>query len=855
MDFCSTGIVWDNREPPPPTHADKYDFPLYRPETNRYADYVHCNSDTGSGVAGPKSLATNVMTELNRSILPAACVSLAGRIAGDIAEVTVRQLFWNDSDTPIKQGSYTFPMPAGCTITSFSCRLGNDRKLVAKAFPREQAQDIFRSAVAAHRYAALLEQNTPEIFTSALGNIPADTRVKIEITYVTLLKPMATVDSNIVSLTIPTYLADRYGKRPESLKGIGLGSQSDEVLLRIEVIDIDRSCSISSDSHEVLVNRITSSSSALCSEGINAQESTVVTLKENRHWFDTDFVLSIETALKNGAKCPRALLEVHPSLPNQAAMIINIPPTVIESDAAIADSGEVIFLIDRSGSMDDKMENLKSAMYSLLKAIPSGRHFNIWSFGSTYHSLWPCSQTWSETTLKAALKHVHDHFIANMEGTELISALKAVISSRVPTIPCDIIVVTDGEVWHLEETLTIVDQANSLSGGAMRFFSLGIGAHVSHALVDGIARRGGGSSEVIPQAGRHGWNDRVVAILRKALTVHGELELSLGGIKAVTSPSDFKSIKPLQASRVFLLLQQSEIPGDQSDLALTISIGKQIIEKIGITKLTKPDTIIHKLSARAILQDLELESDYSAFSQRPDLCQGVSYHIPTGATFAETLACKYSLASKWTSLCLVQDEKDTSKDTFSVCRRQEIRIDHVRDGLLQPKGGIRSLQNQALVNTVTRLPINPGLLKPVERTTGTPHTFITSHINPDFILRLRSQQSSDGSFSNPAQESFVEIKEVFNEVRLWISKENGLETSAAQRIANTVVIMSILEKEANPPTNGIRELMENALAYLITQIPDSCERSDLLGYSRRMVSERNGVAYAWKINTVSTIIS
>ncbi|KAJ8132910.1 hypothetical protein O1611_g720 [Lasiodiplodia mahajangana] len=604
MNIYPTGIVWDPREPPPPNYAN-------------YAHRNTRNNATADSQAGiPKVLPTRMVTELGQNILPPASVSIVVQITGDIAKVAVRQLFWNDADTPIKKGSYTFPIPAGCTITSFSCRLGNNKVLKAKAVPKREAREAFQEAVTAQRYAALLEQDTPEIFTASLGSIPADTRVKAEITYMAFLKLRFSANISTATLTIPTYLADRYGQRPHSLQGADLRTQPEEVLLRIEVVDFGSIRSIRSDSHEILVDRCAGSSGPLLhSEDINQDaqksnpESVVVILKEKSHWFNTDFILSIETAILDGTKCPNALLEVHPSLENHAAMVINIPPGLIESQAAVAERGEVVFLVDRSGSMDDKMDSLKTALYSCLREIPFGRPFNIWSFGSTYHSLWPTSQECDELALRLALKHVTEHFCANLGGTELLAALKAVIRSRDIFVPCDIIVITDGEVWHLDETLDIVSQTSRLSGGNIRFFSLGVGAHVSHALINGIATRGGGYSEVIPHTNQEGWDKRVATMLKAALTIHAELKLSIGGIKAVTSPPDLGSLKLLQATRVFLLQEQDAILEDQSISDLTISIGNNIIKKIKITRLATPGTAIHKLCARAILNDLKKEPD------------------------------------------------------------------------------------------------------------------------------------------------------------------------------------------------------------------------------------------------------
>lgn len=85
-------------------------------------------------------------------------------------------------------------------------------------------------------------------------------------------------------------------------------------------------------------------------------------------------------------------------------------------------------------------------------------------------------------------------------------------------MPTDIIVLTDGQVWRLDQTLDFIQSTRTASQGAVRFFSLGIGDAVSHALVNGIAKAGGGYAEAVPSTNQGGWEDRVVSMAKAALT-------------------------------------------------------------------------------------------------------------------------------------------------------------------------------------------------------------------------------------------------------------------------------------------------------------------------------------------------
>src|SRR5579859_6672902 len=121
------GIVWDHREPiPPEFHGvfEPHDLDarwqhLERgPAIPQNVNNIHQVRD---------GVEDFVIRELDRNILPPLSSSLRARIIQDTAKVTATQLFWNNTNSTIPKGSYTFPLPAGCTVTDFSCRVNTNR--------------------------------------------------------------------------------------------------------------------------------------------------------------------------------------------------------------------------------------------------------------------------------------------------------------------------------------------------------------------------------------------------------------------------------------------------------------------------------------------------------------------------------------------------------------------------------------------------------------------------------------------------------------------------------------------------------------------------------------------------------
>jgi hypothetical protein len=459
-----------------------------------------------------------------RNVLPPLSVAVDASIVQDTARVAVTQRFRNDSSIPIKEAAFTFPLPAGCTVTDFSCRIGTNKIIRGTVKPREEAREAFQNHIRNHDTAAgLLEQDTSEIFTTTLGNIPEGTEVRVNLTYITILKHRFADGRNATTLTLPTSIAPRYGNAPEEYNNAAAVNVAQGLTLDIEVIESETIASIASPSHAIVFERRrgprhAESFADLAGDDHRSHvETASVKLASGPIFLDKDFVLDIVTTPDDKAENPQAWLEEHPTLPNHKALMLTLPPKVLARNARPMQRSEILFLADCSGSMSDKIASLKSAMQFFLKGIPEGRKFNIWCFGTSYTSWQPHSVDYTEETLRSALAWVDNNFGAHMGGTELLPAIQAIVAARARDLMADIIVLTDGETWRLDETLGYVEKTRQLGEGRVRFFALGIGRAVSHALVDGIAKAGGGYAEVVQEASQGGWEDRLVSMAQAAL--------------------------------------------------------------------------------------------------------------------------------------------------------------------------------------------------------------------------------------------------------------------------------------------------------------------------------------------------
>ncbi|KIW63114.1 hypothetical protein PV04_09990 [Phialophora macrospora] len=447
----------------------------------------------------------NPSSYVERRYLPQVDLNSSTTILATTSRTTLKQTFVNDQGKKLDEVQYTFPLYDGVSVVGFTCTVGS-KTIVGKVKEKQQARVEYQAAVARGETAGLLEQmpEASDVFTTSVGNVPAKEKVHIEIVYLGELKHDAETDGS--RFTIPTIIAPRYGSiSAESASALSNSvAQKGRISICVDVTLEDGTIirGLQSPSHPIAVTMGRTSDMDEDSFS-NNHASAALTLGSTE--LDKDFVVVV---LAKGTDTPRALLETHPSIPNQRAIMTTLVPKFNLPNI----SPEIVFVVDRSGSMQGKIELVVSAMKIFLKSLPIGVKFNICSFGSTHSFLFKKSRTYDQSSLKEALGHL-DTFSANYGGTEMLHPIKATVENRFNDLPLEVMLLTDGEIWNQEEVFTFVNNTPNA-----RFFTLGIGHGASSALVEGIARAGNGFAQFVGDNEK--MDRRVVRMLKGALTPH-----------------------------------------------------------------------------------------------------------------------------------------------------------------------------------------------------------------------------------------------------------------------------------------------------------------------------------------------
>lgn len=470
--------------------------------------------------------------------LPQVQLESQTTILATTSRTILRQTFINPLNDTLKEVSYTFPLYDGVSVAGFQCTIA-DRVIVGLVKERNQARTDYQEAIAKGETAGLLEQNVDaaDVFTTSIGNIPAGEEIVIEITYLGELKNDAETDG--ARFTIPTQIAPRYGSMTLTNNTAPQVTNRGGMKITVDVVLEEGSSirGIQSPSHPIAVTMGRTSEQMDDDDQFeNNLGSSTLALGSTE--LDKDFIIVIQA---KGQDTPRALLETHPTLPNHRALMTTLVPKFNIPN----EHPEIVFVVDRSGSMSGKMHLVKEALTVFLKSLPVGSRFDICSFGSHHSFLFSRSKNYDASSLQSAMDHVQSsQFQANYGGTEMLQPIKEVLKRRYKDLPLEVMLLTDGEIWDQNALFATVNEASQTNA---RFFTVGIGSSASSSLVEGVARAGRGFSQWVNDGERI--DKKIVRMLKGALTPHIKYKLEVKYTRPESSDEeDFEIIESFEKS-------------------------------------------------------------------------------------------------------------------------------------------------------------------------------------------------------------------------------------------------------------------------------------------------------------------
>lgn len=431
-------------------------------------------------------------------VFPLLKTDIEGNVQGDLATITVRQVFTNPSDAPVT-ARYLFPLNTNAAVHAMEMRVGED-VIRAQIARRKEARETFETAKREGKAAALLEQHRPNMFTQEIANLMPGLPVTVTITYSQIVPRR----DGAYELRVPLVVGPRYDPG-HGHNAVAAGVKDDHIPRSTGQWTFDPTPAYPSTDKREIPPRIDAErvaisltlASALPIEDIQSgthaiaitgdRTHTSIALAKGRAIDNRDFVLRYRLA----AAEPQAGVLVHREGGVDTFSLMIEPPAKAEPDAVVP--REMVFVLDTSGSMNGMpMQASKIFMRRILTSLRPTDSFRIVSFSNEASEFSAGAVPATAESVSAGLSFV-DGLTAS-GGTEILSGLRRVYRTPPPDGVLRIVVfLSDGYVGNEAEILNHV--AREVENG--RLYALGIGPSVNAYLIEEMARLGRGLSRIV----------------------------------------------------------------------------------------------------------------------------------------------------------------------------------------------------------------------------------------------------------------------------------------------------------------------------------------------------------------------
>nr|XP_020145872.1 poly [ADP-ribose] polymerase 4 [Microcebus murinus] len=574
--FCMPGDQIKDFHPPDNTELEEH-----RPEFSGFSkveDYQLPDSKPPSDVKAG-------LQDPSGNLVPLEDVHIKGRIIDFVAQVVVFQTYTNQSPVPI-EAKYIFPLDEKAAVCGFEAFI-NGKHIVGEVKEKEEAQREYREAVSQGHGAYLMDQHAPDIFTVSVGNLPPKAKVLIKITYVTELSFQGAAAVFFMPAAVAPWQQD--GALNENLqdavkkiciKEIGT-KQSFSLTMSIEmpyVIEF-----ISSDTHELKQKRTDCKAVISTVEGSSLDSGG----------------FSLRVGLSD-AYLPRMWVEKHPDKESEACMLVFQPDLHVGLPDRATES-EVIICLDCSNSMEGvTFLQAKQIALHALSLVGEKQKVNVVRFGTGYKELFSYPKCITSSVEPTEFIMSATPTMGNTEFWKTLRYLSLLY-------PCqgsrDILLVSDGHLQNESLTLRLVRRSLPHT----RLFACGVGSTANRHVLRTLSQCGAGVFEYFNTKSKHNWKKQIedqMTRLRSPSCHSVSVKWQQLGTDA---PEPLQA--PAQVPSLFhndQLLVYGFIPHcTQATLGALIQ-EKEFCTMVSTTELQKTTgTMIHKLTARALIRDYE----------------------------------------------------------------------------------------------------------------------------------------------------------------------------------------------------------------------------------------------------------
>lgn len=408
-----------------------------------------------------------------KNVCPLQNTAVQADISGYVARVSVEQVFTNPTNETI-EATYIFPLSDTSAVDEMIMKIG-DRTIKGEIKTRAQAAQIYASAKSRGKTAALLDQERANIFTQSVANIPPHATVRINIKYVEYL----TYENGNYSFVFPMVVGPRNTSHAQDAERIAPPMAGEktraghDISLHVNINSGFDISNIESKLHKIEIKQ--------------AAKTTQVALAKYDSIPNRDFVLNWKAAGEN----IKAGFLAHKEGNTGFFSLMYLPPQAVQRNEVCP--RELVFLVDKSGSQQGlPMQKCRETMIYALDRMNPNDTFQLIAFDNKTDKLFDKPMPANQENINEAKK-----WVASLEangGTNLREAVDEVCRQPAPQNRLRICaLLSDGYIGNDREVISDIVKYRGVS----RWFTFGTGSSVNRYLINGVAKAGGGESEVV----------------------------------------------------------------------------------------------------------------------------------------------------------------------------------------------------------------------------------------------------------------------------------------------------------------------------------------------------------------------
>ncbi|KAF0876061.1 protein mono-ADP-ribosyltransferase PARP4 [Crocuta crocuta] len=535
--------------------------------------------------AKPFSNIKSGLQDFSGNSVPLEDVHIKGKIIDFVAQVIVFQTYTNQSHVPI-EAKYIFPLDDKAAVCGFEAFI-NGKHIVGEVKEKEAAHREYREAISQGHGAYLMDQDAPDVFTVSVGNLPPKAKVLIKITYITELSIQGTRAVFSMPATVAPWQRDR-----------ALNENSQDTVEKICVREIGTKQSFSlSMSIEMpyVIEFISSDTHELRQKSTDCK--AVISTMDGSSLDSNGFSLHIGLS---DAYLPRMWVEKHPEKESEACMLVFQPDLDITLPE-LTENSEVIICLDCSASMEGAtFLQAKQIALCALSLVGKKQKINIVKFGTGYKELFSYPKYITSNNVPTEFIMSATPTMGNTDFWKTLRYLNLLYPSQGLR---NILLISDGHLQNESLTLQLVKRNVQHT----RLFSCGVGSTANRHILRTLSQYGAGVFEYFNSKSKQSWKKQIedqMTRLRspscRSVSVKWQ-QLSAAAPEPLQAPAQVRALFPNDR-----LLVYGFIPHCTQATLCALIQEKEFSTMVSTTELQKTTgTMIHKLTARALIRDYE----------------------------------------------------------------------------------------------------------------------------------------------------------------------------------------------------------------------------------------------------------